>query len=257
MKVMVSVILVFALAAAAHGEIVTQNVPYRHGDVELEGFLAYDDAVSGKAPGVLVVHEWWGLNDFARSQAERLAALGYVAFALDMYGKGVVTGDPKKASELSKPFRGLSLMRERARAGLTVLLENDRVDPLRVAAIGFCFGGTTVLELAYGGAPLAGVVSFHGSLPVPGSEDGAIAAKVLVLHGADDPFISADEVHRFQEAMRSAGLDWQMVYYGGAVHSFTNPGADRAGLSGVAYHEKAAGRSWEHMKVFFRELFGG
>ncbi len=217
---------------------------------------SYDDAVKGKRPGVLVVHEWWGLNDYAKKRADDLARMGYVAFAADMYGKGVVTTDAKKAGELARPFYGTPLMRTRARAGYDVLVKHELVDPARTAAIGFCFGGTTALELAYSGAPLAGAVSFHGNLTSPKPEDYPnIKASVLVCHGADDSFVAPADIDAFEKAMREAHTDWLMVSYSGAVHAFTNPDAGKAGLQGVAYNEKAALRSWSHMKTFFDEIF--
>jgi len=246
-----------ALAAPASAKLATKTVEYRHGDVALKGYLAWDDATKGKRPGVLVVHEFWGLNDHARRQADKLAELGYVAFALDMYGVPA-TDDPHKAGEMSGHFRNnRKLMIDRAKAGLEVLLKNENVDPKRIAAIGFCFGGTTVLQLALSGADLAGVVSFHGGLGgieyQPGTK---VKAKILILHGADDPMIPADAITAFQDTLRKAGADWQMVYYGGAVHSFTNEKADAVGMKGVAYHKPTAERSWAAMQQFFKEIFG-
>jgi dienelactone hydrolase len=245
------------MATGAQAAIRTEKVVYRHGDTELVGFLAYDDAVKGTRPGVLVAPEWWGLNDYARRRAEQLAGLGYVAFALDMYGKGKTTSDPKEAGQLAGTFRNdRRLMRARASAGLDVLKNRPQVDPARLAAIGYCFGGTVVLELARSGADLKGVVSFHGGLATPNPADAKnIKGKVLVLHGADDTFESSAEIAAFQEEMRQARVDWQMVYYGGAVHSFTNPDADRAGIKGVAYNEAADRRSWQAMRDFFAEIF--
>ncbi|MCM2358020.1 MAG: dienelactone hydrolase family protein [Geobacteraceae bacterium] len=257
MKTVLGGILMAALiATGAQAEVRTEKVEYRHGEAVQEGYLAYDDSLTGKRPGVLVVHEWWGLNDYAKRRAEQLARLGYVAFALDMYGKGKVTSDPKEAGRLSGYFRDdRSLMRARAAAGLAVLKGRPQVDPARIAAIGYCFGGTTVLEMARGGAELKGVVSFHGGLATPNPADAKnIRGKVLVLHGAADPFVPAAEVVAFQEEMRQAGVDWQMVFYGGAVHSFTNPDAGRAGIKGVVYDERADRRSWQAMRNFFDEL---
>jgi dienelactone hydrolase len=244
------------VALPAHAKVVSRSVEYKHGDTILQGYMAHDDAKVGKRPGVLVVHEWWGLNDYVRSRVNKLAQLGYVAFALDMYGKNVWTTDPSKAKELMGHLQGSPLLRERANVGLAILRHNQLVDTRKIAAIGYCFGGTTVLELAYGGADVAGVVSFHGGLTAPKPEDeGRIKAKILVLHGADDGFISSDAIAAFQEGMRKAKADWQMVYFGGAVHSFTNPGADKVGIKGIAYNKKADERSWSYMQVFFREIF--
>jgi dienelactone hydrolase len=235
----------------------TEVVEYRHGETVLEGYLAYDDSVKGVRPGVLVVHEWWGLNAYARKRTEELARLGYIAFALDMYGKGIRPTDREGASNQARIYRSdRSLMRERARAGLEVLKGHRLTDKKRVAAIGYCFGGGTALELARSGADVAGVVSFHGGLDTPEpAVSRNIKGKVLVLHGGDDPFVPAEDVLGFQEEMRKAGVDWHMVTYGGAVHSFTNPKAGDDPSRGSAYNERADRRSWEAMKAFFREIF--
>ena len=255
-KALFAILITLLVSLPATAKIVSKPVEYQHGGAALKGYLAYDDAKAGKRPGVLVVHEWWGLNDYVRSRVNQLAQMGYVAFALDMYGKDVWTTDPNKAKELMGHLQGTPLLRERASAGLDILRKNQLVDPKRIAAIGYCFGGTTVLELAYAGADVAGVVSFHGGLTAPKPEDeGRIKAKVLVLHGADDGFISADAISAFQEGMRKTGADWQMAYFGGTVHSFTNPGADKVGIKGIAYNPKADARSWNYMQVFFKEIF--
>ncbi len=255
MRNLVLVALCLLTAAPSMAALRTESVDYRHGDVVLKGYLAYDDAVSGKQPGVLVVHEWWGLNDYARTRAEKVAALGYVVFAADIYGDGKVTQEAQEAGHLAGVFlKDRALLRARAQAALEVLREHGRVDPTRVAAIGYCFGGTTVLELARANAPLRGVVSFHGGLKTPdAAATRDVTPKVLVLHGADDPFIPAADVAAFQEEMRAAGADWQMILLGGAQHSFTNPDAKGA-LKGALYDERADRRSWEYMKLFFEEV---
>ncbi len=244
-----------AAVSVSGAEIRTEVVEYRHGDVVLEGYVAYDASEKGKLPGVLVVHEWMGHNPYVRMRAEKLAREGYVAFALDMYGKGVRAKDAKEAAALAGAYKGdRKLMRARAAAGLDVLARHPKVDPSRLAAIGYCFGGTTVLELARGGALLRGVVSFHGGLDTPSPEDARnIRGKVLVLHGADDPFVKPAEVAAFQDEMRKAGVDWQFVAYGGAVHSFTNPDAGNDNSKGAAYNGKADRRSWEAMEDFLEE----
>ena len=257
MKFLYTVFLLLFSVSIAHAKVVTEPMEYRDGDTVLEGYMAYDDSISGKRPGVLVVHEWWGLNDYARKRTEQLAQLGYVAFAVDMYGKGVLAKTPQEASTLAGRFKDdRQKMRRRAGLGLEVLKAHKLVDEGKIAAIGYCFGGTTVLEMARGGADIAGVVSFHGGLATPSpAEKGVVKAKVLVLHGADDPFESPAEIAAFQDEMRAAGVDWQMVYYGGAVHGFTNPDADAAGIKGVRYNAPADKRSWEAMRQFFKELF--
>jgi len=258
MRYLLAFILALALAGGAQAKIVTKTVEYQQDGTVLQGYLAYDDAVKGPRPGVLVVHEWWGLNDFAKTRARQLAELGYVALAADMYGKGVVTKDPQEAARLAGQVRGTPLLRQRAQAAFQVLQQNKLADSKRLAAIGFCFGGTTVLELAYSGAGLAGVVSFHGGLiPLKVEDARNVKAKFLVLHGADDPHVKAEEIAAFQEGLRQAGVDWQMIYYGDAVHSFTNPDAGQDKSKGVAYNAKAAVRSWKHMQLFFQEIFSG
>jgi dienelactone hydrolase len=242
---------------AAEAKIVTQTVEYRQDGTVMRGFLAYDDGLKGKRPGVLVVHEWWGLNDFARERAVKLAGLGYVALAADMYGGGATTRDRDEAGRLAGALLGnTDRLRARAQAALKVLAADPRVAPKRLAAIGFCFGGTTVLELAYSGADLAGVVSFHGGLPKARPDDlRRIKAAILVLHGADDPHVSPADIAAFEQAMRQAGADWQMVFFGGAVHGFTNPAAGDNPASGVAYNPRAARRSWRCMQEFFRDIW--
>ena len=208
---------------------------------------------------MLVVPEWWGLNDYVKGRAEQLAALGYVAFAADMYGAGVATTDPKQAGALAGQFYGKPLMAERAQAGLDQLLATGRVDPTKVAAIGYCFGGSTVQALAYSGAPLAGIVSFHGGLiPVPADAAAKTRAKLLLCHGGADGFIPPKDVDAFLQSMEAGKFDYQFISYAGAVHAFTNPGADdfaKAGLNGVGYNAAADRRSWAHMQAFFGEIF--
>ena len=252
------IITALALAASAHAAIQTKEVEYEHGGTKLQGFLAYDDAAQGKRPGVMVIHEWWGNNDYARRRAEDLARLGYVGFAIDMYGKGVRAKSVEEAGKMSGQFKSdRKLMRERAAAGLEALRKQPQVDASKVAAIGYCFGGTVALELARAGADLAGVVSFHGALDTPmPAEAGQVKAKILVLHGADDPFVPPEQVHEFLKEMQAAEADWQLVAYGNAVHSFTNPEVDKIGLDGAKYNREADQRSWKAMQVFFDEIFG-
>ncbi len=240
------------------GTIHTETVDYQDGQTTLEGFLAYDDSISGKRPGVLVVHQWRGITDYEKMRAQQLAQLGYVAFCADIYGKGVRPQTPQDCAAEAGKFRGgdRKLLRERVNAGLNELKGDPLVDAHRVAAIGYCFGGTTVLELARSGAQLNGVVSFHGGLDSPNPADGKnIKCKVLVLAGADDPFQSQDNLSAFENEMRNSGVDWQIVFYGGAVHAFTQPEVDKENLNGAKYNEKADKRSWQAMKDFFAEIF--
>jgi dienelactone hydrolase len=257
MRQLLLLLALLCLAVTAEAAVKTKVVEYKQGDTVLEGYLAWDSAKSVKRPGVLVVHEWTGINDHIRQRTEMLARLGYVAFAADIYGKGVrptAQADAAKTAGIYKNDR--TLMRARARAGLEELKKQKFVDPQRLAAIGFCFGGTTVLELARDGADLRGVVSFHGGLSTPTPQDAKnIKGRVLALHGADDPFVNADEVAAFQDEMRKANVDWQFNSYGNAVHSFTNIAAGSDNSKGAAYNAKADKRSWEAMKVFFVEIF--
>ena len=250
-----SLILV-AGALSAPAKIVTQTVAYQQGGVTLEGYLAYDDARAGKQPGVLVVHQWMGLTDYEQNRAVMLAQLGYVAFCADIYGKGVRPQSIKDAgTEATKYKTDRTLLRQRVQAGLEQLKGNPRVDSARVAAIGYCFGGTAVIELARSGAALNGVVSFHGGLDSPTPTDGKnIQCKVLACHGGDDPFVPAKDLAAFEDEMRAANVDWRLIKYGGAVHSFTQPMADGS-LPGAKYNERADRRSWLDMKNFFAEIF--
>jgi dienelactone hydrolase len=258
MKYFLLALLGIFWATAARAALQTKVIEYHHGDTVLEGYLAWDDSIKDKQPGVLVVHEWKGHNRYVQRRAEMLAGLGYVAFALDMYGKGVHAKTTQEAVALSNKYKNdRKLMRSRAQAGLDVLLKQEQVDPKRIAVIGYCFGGTTALELARSGADLAGVVAFHAGLITPNPADAKnIKGKVLVLHGADDPFVKPDEVAAFEKEMRDTGVDWQLTKYGGAVHSFTNPEAGDDPKAGAAYNEKADRRSWEAMRTFFHEIFG-
>ncbi len=257
MRYLLSIVLVLLWAVNAQAEVRTEVIEYKHDSTLLEGYLAYDDAVKGKRPGVLIVHEWTGLGDYVKGRAEQLAKLGYVAFGVDIYGKGIRPKTREDAAAQASIYRkDRELMRARAGAGLRVLRGHELADPGRIAAIGYCFGGGVALELARSGAEIAGVVSFHGNLDTPNPSDAQnIKGKVLVLHGGDDPFVKAEQVAAFQEEMRKAGVDWQVVIYGGAVHSFTVPTAGTDPSRGAAYNERADRRSWEAMKLFLAEIF--
>lgn len=246
--------LAFSLMTQA--AVKTEVVTYQEGNTTLEGFVAYDDAGTGPRPGIVVVHQWMGLGDYEKKRAQMLAELGYVAFCADIYGKGVRATNPGDAGKLAGQYKGdRALLRKRVDAALTKLRTLPQVNGKKVAAIGYCFGGTTVLELARSGADVAGVVSFHGGLSTPTPEDAKnIKARVLALHGADDPFVPASEVDGFEKEMRDAAVDWQLVSYGGAVHSFTDWNATGA-MKGAQYNAAADKRSWEHMKSFFGEIF--
>ena len=245
------------LVASVHAAIQTKTIEYQQGDTTLEGVLVWDDAVRGQRPGVLVVHQWMGLTDYEKHRAEMLAQLGYVAFCADIYGKGVRPKNTAEAGALAGKYKSdRQLLRARVNAALTVLQTREFVDPRHLAAIGYCFGGTTILELARSGAHIAGVVSFHGGLDAPDPTDGKnIRCKVLICHGADDPFSSPQDIAALETEMRQGGVDWQLIKYGGAVHSFTQPNAGDDKSKGAAYNEKADKRSWAAMQQFFAEIF--
>ena len=258
MFLLVLVLVAGALSVTpAEAKMRTEAVVYKHGDTTLEGFLAYPEDASRPLPGVLVVHDWGGLGDYARRRTEQLAEAGYVAFAIDMYGQGVRPATMEEKAKQAGIYRSdRALMRARARSGLDVLLAHPGVDSARVAAIGYCFGGGTVLELARSGAPLAGVVSFHGNLDTPNPTDArAIEAKILICHGADDPYVPAEQVSAFQKEMKDAGVDYQFIAYSGAVHAFTQKEAGNDNSKGAAYNEAADRRSWQAMRAFFAEIF--
>jgi dienelactone hydrolase len=257
MKGLLFVLAALAIPCLVAAETLTGPVNYTDKSVTLEGYVAQPKNAEGKLPGVLVVHDWMGLNDHYRNIANKLADMGYVVFAADIYGKGIRPKNAEEASgEATKYKSDRHLMRERAQMALDELKEQENVDDKKIAAIGYCFGGTVALELARSGAPLAGVVSFHGGLETPTPEDAKnIKGKVLALHGADDPFVPPPEVAAFQDEMRKGKVDWQMVIYGNAVHSFTTPYAGNDNSKGAAYNEKADHRSWQAMKGFFKEIF--
>lgn len=238
-------------------EVVEDNIEYQQGQTVLEGYIVYDDAlVQDNAPAVLVVHDWMGFSEYQRTRARQLAELGYVAMAVDIYGKGVRPQNTQEAWEVSSLYKkNRQLMRDRISAALETLREHLMVNPARIGAMGYCFGGAVALELAREGEDVRGIVTFHGGLDASDTvKTENIKAKVLVLHGADDPLVPPQQVAAFQDEMREAGADWQMVFYGDAVHSFTQPDAGSDKSKGVAYNKKADERSWVAMKNFFQEV---
>jgi dienelactone hydrolase len=257
MRILLALFFTAGMAMSVQAEIKTELIDYRDGDVVLQGYLAYDDAQTGSRPGILIVHQWMGLTDYEKMRARQLAELGYVAFAADIYGKNVRPQNMEEAAEQAGKYRSnRQLLRERAAAGLNWLRQHELTDSTRVAAIGYCFGGGTVLELARSGAHVNGVVSFHGNLDTPDPEDARqIIGKVLVCHGAEDPHVTIENVDAFQREMDDAGVDWYMISYGGAVHGFTQPGAGDDPSRGVAYNAAADRRSWRAMRNFFDEIF--
>ncbi|WML91689.1 dienelactone hydrolase family protein [Thiothrix lacustris] len=245
------------LSANVMAAVKSEAVNYELDGTKFIGQMYYDDAVTEKRPGVLVVHEWWGLNDHAKNRAEELAKMGYVAFAADMYGDGKVTDKPAQAKEwMTEVTSDVDAWRGTALAGLEQLKKSDKVDTSKLAAIGYCFGGGTILQMAYSGVKdLAGVVSFHGSLP--SAPDGTeINTKVLAFHGNADAMVPPATVTKFLEQMEKTGADWQFVAFGSGVrHAFTNPDAGKYGVENLKYDEKADKRSWAGMQTFFNEIF--
>jgi dienelactone hydrolase len=234
-----------------------EDIEYTVRGNRMLGHLAIDDERPGRRPGVLVCHEGPGLDEHAKGRAERLAGLGYAAFALDYHGEGKPLARDEMMGRLGALMGDADLIRELARTGLSILLAQDEVDPGRVAAIGYCFGGTMALELARSGADIAVVVGFHSGLATQRpARPGEMKAEILVCIGADDPLVPAEQRAAFEEEMRAAQVDWRMNLYGGAVHSFTNPNAELMGVPGVAYHQLTDERSWRAMLDFFDERFG-
>jgi dienelactone hydrolase len=245
-------------ATLASAAIKTEVVEYKDGDTTLEGLVAYDDAKSGPRPGVLLVHDWMGLQEYPKRRATMLAELGYVVFAADIYGKGVrPVAQADCAREAGKYKGDLPLLRRRVTLAYDQLLKRKEVDAHKTLAIGYCFGGTTVLELARSDSPVAGVVSFHGGLvtTMP-AQPGAVKAKVLVCQGEDDPFVKPPEQQAFKEEMKNAKVDLEFIAYPDAVHSFTKPEAGNDKSKGQAYNEAADKKSWVDMKAFFKKVLG-
>lgn len=238
-------------------EIQSETINYLDGDTQLQGYVSWDDSIEGKRPGILVVHEWWGLNDYARMRADMLAELGYVAFAVDMYGKDQVTDHPDQANAwMSQITENVDAWQQRANLWLNQMKAHPLVDDDDTAAIGYCFGGATVMQLAYSGADIDGVVSFHGSLPAASeAQQPNIKARILAAHGNADSFVPAEQVAAFKASLEAANADWQLLSFGGVKHSFTNPNADTYGIDALGYDEDADRRSWQAMQNFFDELF--
>jgi dienelactone hydrolase len=254
LPVVVLCVLCPLFAAAA---IRSEPIEYKVGDKTFEGQFYFDDADSTPRRAVIVCHEWWGLNDYAKRRAEQLAQSGYVAFAADMYGKGVNAKTMEEAAKMSSALKNdRPALRARVNAALSALQSRKEVNPKKVAAIGYCFGGTTALELARSGADIVGVVAFHAALNTPTPDDAKnIKGKILACHGADDPFVPPAEVAAFLDEMKKAKVNYQFNTYGGAVHTFTNPAAGNDPSKGQAYNEQADKRSWQAMHDFFAEVF--
>ena len=255
-----SVLIAFISLPSAHAAIKGEPVEYRSNGTVHKGYLVYDDAITAKRPGVLVVHEWWGHNQHARNSARKLAVAGYVALALDMYGDGKQAQHPDDAGKFSGEVRkNFPLMKSRFEAGMKLLQQQSNVDAKRLAAIGYCFGGSVVLEMARTGENLRGVASFHGGLATEHSaQAGKVKAKVLVMNGAEDPFVPAEQIATFKKEMESAKVNYKFVNYPGAKHSFTNPDADANGTKfnlPLAYDAKADQESWAELQSFLKLVF--
>ena len=240
--------------------VVTKEVTYNSDGTTLKGFIAYDENIEGARPGVIVVHEWWGHNDYARKRAKMLAELGYMALAIDMYGDGKQADHPSDAGKFAmEVMQNMSSAKARFEAGVKLLKDQPQTDGKKLAAIGYCFGGGVVLRMAVAGEDLSGVVSFHGSLPTDSvTNPKQVKAKLLVCNGADDGFVPVDQIDAFKKSMVDAGINFKFVNYPGAIHSFTNPIADSLGKKfnlPLAYNKQADENSWADMQKFFKEIF--
>ncbi len=251
-----SLLAVVGSFASLSAAIVEKTVEYKSGEVVCEGWQAYDDAVAGKRPGVLVVHQWTGISDHEKEAARKLAALGYNVLVADIYGKGIRPQPPAAGKEAGKYKADRPLLRARVNAALDVLSHDARTDAAKLAATGYCFGGTTVIELARSGAQVKGVVSFHGGLDSPNPADGKnIKGKVLALHGFDDPYVPAKDVAAFEAEMKAGNVQYVLIKYVGAVHSFTHKAAGNDNSKGAAYNATADRDSWLEMEKFLKQLF--
>jgi dienelactone hydrolase len=253
-------LIAFVAVTQAHAKVVGEEVSYQAGDTTLKGYLAYDNSIKGKRPGILVVHEWWGLNDYARKRARMLAELGYVAFALDMYGNGKQATHPEDAQKFSSEIaNNMPLAKQRFEAALEVLKSKPETDTRSIAAIGYCFGGSVVLQMAREGEPLVAVASFHGGLGTAHpAQPGAVKAKIMVAHGGEDPFSKPEDLTNFIAEMNKAGAYYRIHIYSGAKHSFTNPDADKFGTKfnlPLQYNAAADRDSWQELQDFLQATF--
>lgn len=267
MKFYTFLVLLIVIPISAQAEdtqsskITTEDIEYQVGDTKLNGYLAYDSSTDKKRPGILVVHEWWGHNEYARNRAEMLAELGYVAFAVDMYGQGKLAQHPEDAQKfMQQVTSNMAVAEKRLTAALNVLNQQKVTDTSKTAAIGYCFGGGMVLHMARIGMDIDGVVSFHGSLATetPAKKD-AVKARVLVLHGEEDSFIPVEQVDAFKEEMQNAGVKYEFIGYPNVKHSFTNPQADefseKYDIAALEYNRHADEDSWARMRAFFEQIF--
>lgn len=253
-------LLLFSLTSSVWAEIKTEVIDYQVDEVALQGYLAWDDAIKGTRPAILVVHEWWGHNAYARQRADKLAKLGYTAFALDLYGKGKEADHPKQAKAfMNAVLEKQGLVKNRFQAAIDQLKQHDSVDKDKISAIGYCFGGGVVLEMARVGMDLDGVASFHGGLGTKNpAEKGKVLAKVKVFNGADDPMVPAEQISAFEKEMQAAGVDYELINYPDTKHSFTNPVADEVGKKfglPLAYNADADKDSWQKLQDFLTHLY--
>ncbi|MBK9097982.1 MAG: dienelactone hydrolase family protein [bacterium] len=264
--ILVSILLLLAFAASCsenkiqNSNLVEQEVEYVSDSTVLKGFLVYDNKLDGKRPGVLVVHEWWGHNEYARKRARMLAELGYTALAIDMFGDGKQANHPEDAQKFTSAiFSNVKMGEDRFLAAYDFLKKQDTVDPEKIAAVGYCFGGAVALHMARIGTDLKAVASFHGGIqPIVPAEEGKVKAYLLVCNGADDPFVTQEQIDAFKQEMANAKVQYEFINYEGAIHSFTNPIADSVGKQfnmPLAYNEKADKESWEEMKKVFSRVF--
>ncbi len=252
-------LLLFA-STSLFAQLQSEEVSYTDGETEMIGYLVWDDKFKGKRPGIIVVHEWWGLNSYPRERAEQLAKLGYTALAMDIYGEGKVADHPKEAKKFATMVaKNLPNAKARFEAAMKVLSEHPTVGNDKLSAIGYCFGGGIVLNMARMGLPLKGVASFHGSLAAATKIKGKVDTKIAVFNGKDDPYISGQQVERFRDEMNSNDVDFELHNYKRTVHSFTNPAADQVAekfnLTGIGYNEKSDKDSWKRMQFFLKELY--
>ena len=256
----VLIIALLSVSTLLQAKVVTKTIPYSIDGVTMSGYYAYDDSIKGKRPGVLVVHEWWGHNEYARKRVRMLAELGYSAFSLDMYGEGKVADHPDNAKKfMMEVMSNMPGARQRYKKGLSVLKSQTVTDSNKIAAIGYCFGGGVVLDMARQGLPLKGVASFHGSLGTKEpAKKGKVKAKVLVLNGAADPFVKPEQITALKKEMKDAEVNLEFVNYKGAKHSFTNPDADAFGKKfkmPLEYNAEVDKKSWAKMQSFFKDIF--
>ena len=251
----------FVFTIAAEAKIQSKNVTYKHGDTDCVGYLAYDDSIEGPRPGVVVFHEFWGLDAYAKRRVDQLAQLGYIAFAADMYGKGKLADHPKDAGAMAGEVRkNVDDWRKRGLEAIDVMKAQPQCDKTKIAAIGYCFGGSTVQQLAFAGTDLKAVASFHGSLVQPTPDEvKSIKAAILICNGADDTFITADSIKKFRETLDQNGAKYEFINYPGAVHSFTVPEADETGKKfgfAIRYNKEADEKSWAEMLALFKKTLG-